>query len=63
MLVVMNEQPHNSEALIREINRYLATVDLYRAERCEPKWLPELAQAELRFIFRSLKREARTNAT
>lgn len=39
----MNEQPHSSEALFREIARYLAVVDLYRAEHCEPTWLPEPA--------------------
>jgi hypothetical protein len=38
----MREQPHQSEALIREIARYLAAVDLFRAERCEPTWLPKL---------------------
>jgi hypothetical protein len=30
-------------ALMREIGRYLAAVDVFRAERCEPTWLPELA--------------------
>ena len=39
----MTKQPHIREALIREIARYLAAVDLFRAERCEPTWLPELA--------------------
>ena len=29
------------EALIREIARYLETVDVFRAEQCEPTWLPE----------------------
>jgi len=38
----MNEQSHMAEALVREIARYLAAVDLFRAERCEPEWLPEL---------------------
>lgn len=39
----MNEHSHLSEALIREIARYLAAVDLFRAERCEPTWLREAA--------------------
>jgi hypothetical protein len=39
----MNEQWSISEALIREISRYLAAVEVFRAERCEPTWLPELA--------------------
>jgi hypothetical protein len=37
----MNEQPDISGTLIREIARYLVAVDLFRAERCYPKWLPE----------------------
>lgn len=44
----MNEQPHiSSEALIREIARYLSAVDVFRAERCEPMWLPELASSRI----------------
>jgi hypothetical protein len=39
----MKQQPHISEALIREIGRYLAVVEVFRSERCEPTWLPELA--------------------
>ena len=31
----------DAEALIREIARYLAAVDAFRAESCEPTWLPE----------------------
>jgi hypothetical protein len=31
------------QALIREIRRYLAAVDSFRAEQCEPTWLPELS--------------------
>jgi hypothetical protein len=39
----MNEQGHiDSEALILEVTRYLATVDAFRTENCEPMWLPEL---------------------
>jgi hypothetical protein len=29
------------ESLIAEIQRYLAAVDAFRAESCEPIWLPE----------------------
>lgn len=39
----MNEQGHiDSEALIFEVTRYLAAVDAFRTESCEPMWLPEL---------------------
>jgi hypothetical protein len=33
----------DAQALMREIACYLAVVDAFRAERCEPRWLPELA--------------------
>jgi hypothetical protein len=33
----------DSDALMREIARYLAAVDAFRAELCEPRWLPEPA--------------------
>jgi hypothetical protein len=33
----------DTNELFLEITRYLAAVDLYRAERCEPTWLPESA--------------------
>jgi hypothetical protein len=40
----MNEQRHiDTNEFFLEITRYLAAVDLYRAERCEPRWLPESA--------------------
>ena len=40
----MNEQLNfDTGELFLEIKRYLAAVDLYRAERCEPTWLPESA--------------------
>ena len=40
----MNEQTQiDPNELFLEITRYLAAVDLYRAERCEPTWLPESA--------------------
>jgi hypothetical protein len=38
----MQQQPSSPEDLIHEITRYLAAVDLFRAERCEPTWRPEL---------------------
>lgn len=40
----MNEQIHiDTNVLFLEITRYLAAVDLYRDERCEPTWLSESA--------------------
>jgi hypothetical protein len=33
--------PIDSEALAFEIHGYLVAVDVFRAERCEPTWLPE----------------------
>jgi hypothetical protein len=33
-------------SLIDEVECYLAAVDLFRAERCEPTWLPELAPCQ-----------------
>ena len=39
----MNQQIHTDNKLFLEITRYLAAVDLYRAEHCEPTWLPESA--------------------
>jgi hypothetical protein len=33
----------DSDALMREIARYLTAVDTFRAELREPTWLPELA--------------------
>jgi len=35
--------PIDRKKLITEIARYLAAVDLYRAEHCEPTWRPESA--------------------
>ena len=40
----MNTMHDITEALIDEIVRYLAAVDVFRAEACEPTWLPEPAQ-------------------
>jgi hypothetical protein len=40
----VNEETRiDSEELIKEIARYLVAVDAFRAECCEPTWLPELA--------------------
>jgi hypothetical protein len=42
----MNEQIQiDMNELFLEIARYLAAVDLFRAERCEPTWLPESASS------------------
>jgi hypothetical protein len=42
----MNEPVHiDHDELLVEITRYLATVDLYRAENCEPTWRAELTPA------------------
>ena len=39
----MKRQGHiDSEALMLEVTRYLAAVDAFRTESCEPMWLPEL---------------------
>ena len=32
-----------SKALMREVARYLAAIEVFRAERCETTWLPESA--------------------
>jgi hypothetical protein len=40
----MNDQrPIDVAALLAEVMRYLATVDVFRAEGCEPRWRPETA--------------------
>ena len=39
----MNAKPDITEALIDKIARYLAAVDVFRAEACEPIWLAEPA--------------------
>jgi len=39
----VNGQPDITEDLLDEIARYLAAVDVFRAEACEPTWLPEPA--------------------
>jgi hypothetical protein len=41
----MNGKLHiDSHALMCEIARYLAVVEAFRDELCEPIWLPELAR-------------------
>ena len=43
----MNEQTRiDPEALIREVARYLAVVDVFRAAHCEPSWRPELDSSD-----------------
>lgn len=32
-----------AQVLMREVARYLAAVDVFRVESCEPTWLSELA--------------------
>jgi hypothetical protein len=39
----MNADYESIEALAQEITRYLAAVDVFRSEECEPTWLPEPA--------------------
>ena len=39
----MNAMHDITEALIGEIARYLAAIDVFRAEACEPTWRPEPA--------------------
>lgn len=34
----VREQPMDADGLVSEIQRYLATVDVFRAEGCEPRW-------------------------
>jgi hypothetical protein len=41
-LIVNRRRRLDSEALILEVTRYLAAVDAFRIEKCEPTWLPEL---------------------
>ena len=42
---MQNRQDREARRLIREIGRYLAVVDVFRAAGCEPTWRPELATA------------------
>lgn len=38
----MHDQEHIGQELIDEIDRYLAAVEVFRAEGCEPTWRSEL---------------------
>jgi hypothetical protein len=59
----MNGKLHtDSKALMREISRYLAVVDAFRAELREPTWLAELAPDARAGAGRSPSR-ARTSRT
>ena len=43
--------PVSVDALVSQIERYLATVDFFRAQGCEPKWSNEDApHAETAFV-------------
>ena len=48
MLGTVNEVDHTEpNTLILEVHRYLVAVDTFRAERCEPTWLPESAPCRI----------------
>lgn len=38
----------DTDALIAEVTRYLAAVEVFRAYECEPTWLPEWTRARKR---------------
>jgi hypothetical protein len=60
----MNGKLHNdSQALVREISRYLAAVDTFRAELCEPTWLPEPARGADAGAGRSQARPSRARTS
>ena len=42
-------QQGDTKKLIEEIDRYLAAVDLFRSENCEPTWRPEI-QADVSML-------------
>jgi hypothetical protein len=44
MFVPQNQSVHTSRALVDEAERYLALIDLFRAEGREPHWRPEPAR-------------------
>jgi hypothetical protein len=57
----VNEQALiDSEALVEEIGRYLAAVDLFRALECEPTWRPERSPSVLLEQFLSDERKHRS---
>jgi hypothetical protein len=42
----MNQRPNiDTGELMREVARYLVAVEVFRAELCEPTWLPERSPA------------------
>jgi hypothetical protein len=55
------ETPIDAKALIDEILRYLGVVDSFRAERCEPRWLPERSSGGTR-SGRRFEREASSSS-
>ena len=59
----MNGKLHDSQALMREIARYLAAVDAFRAELCEPTWLAELVPGAAAGAGCSHDRKARGRAS
>jgi hypothetical protein len=60
----MNAKLHiDAHELMREIARYLAVVDAFRAERCEPTWLPEPAPRGAAKARRSTSCRTRTSRT
>ena len=43
----MKSHPHvDAEALIREVEQYLAAIDVFRTERCDPTWRRELVPSD-----------------
>jgi hypothetical protein len=56
----MNGKLHiDSPALMREIARYLAVIDAFRDELCEPTWHAELAPSGTAEAGRAGSRKAR----
>lgn len=52
------------ETLVEEIAHYLATVDAFRTEQCEPTWRPELWPTRETLEFRiAAYRKAAASAT
>jgi hypothetical protein len=53
------------ETLVEEIAHYLATVDAFRAEQCEPTWQPELwpTRETLEFRIAVYRKAAASAAT
>jgi hypothetical protein len=53
-------EPIDAETLFDEVVRYLAAVDAFRAERCEPMWRPERVPSE---AFESNPQLSRTSGS